>query len=328
MIAPALSPEDLAIYSRFKRKSILLTGASGVVGQAIARLLSQLNQTLRLGLRVTLVGRSEVSGGTIHGFPYFNLDLTALNKIPSLGQHDFVIHGATYAQPAIFEGDIRDLVRLNSEVTLALKNLATSGFLFLSTSEVYSGGEHRSLEMSPISLPTSHPRAPYVFSKLLGEAIAHNPGGPTGFVARIALAYGPGFRTEDSRVMYDFFRKAHTRGVVSISGPHSMVRTYIHSMDAAADLLAILGQETGDTFNVGGEEQITILELANAVARVCGVPLLVSDAASDAPTNSPKLVSLDTAKIRKIRGGRQLIPIEEGLLSIRNWLEESRLFHG
>jgi UDP-glucuronate decarboxylase len=327
MIFPYLSPTDLSLYSRLTKKSVLVTGASGVIGQAVAKLLRHLNSALDLDLKVTLVGRSEFRDG-ISGFPYSRVDLTNQSEISSLGEHDFVIHGATYAQPAKFERDIQDLIRLNSEATLSLKKLARLGFLFLSTSEVYSGGEPLSTESTPISIPTSHPRAPYVFGKLLGEAITHHRDVPTGNVARIALAYGPGFRTHDSRVMYDFFRKAYTDGVVSISGPHSMGRTYIHALDAAADLLAILVQDNGGTFNVGGEEAITILDLANAVSRLCGVPLLVSDTATAEPTNSPKLVSLNTNKISEARGGRKLISLDSGLEDIRSWIEESGVFHG
>ena len=88
-------------------------------------------------------------------------------------------------------------LQLNTSTTLLLfeKLLPGGKFLFISTSELYSGLSHPPFTEQQIGTTnTTHPRACYIEGKRCGEAIvnAFREQGVNAKSARLALAYGPG----------------------------------------------------------------------------------------------------------------------------------------
>ena len=317
--------KDLESLEKLRDKSVLVTGASGVIGQALRHVFEDWVRRFGGHLRLTLTGKSLDASSSNPEIIQFAADLTKPVLLQEYGGFDYVIHGATYAQPAKFESDVTELFLLNVIATSALKGLAKESFLFLSTSEIYAGAEYPD-EESSISLPTFHVRAPYVYSKLAGEAVALAPSHAPGKVARIALAYGPGFRKTDSRVLYDFFRKAKRLGVISLDGPADLIRTYCYATDVALDLVNVLANGTESIYNVGGVSKVSIFELASAVGRVSNVPVLSERNTSNVATSAPKSVELNLSRIESLRGQRNYVTLEKGLEEVNNWLEANRIF--
>ena len=85
------------------------------------------------------------------------------------------------------------------------------GFLFLSTSEVYSGINKQNYENKIGNTNTNHLRSCYIQSKLAGETLVNIYKKKTKLNAksvRLCLAYGPGNKINDKRVIYQFIEKA------------------------------------------------------------------------------------------------------------------------
>jgi nucleoside-diphosphate-sugar epimerase len=191
-------------------------------------------------------------------------------------------------------------ISINTTATAALlRRLENNGrFLFLSSSEVYSGSS--SLSNSEVDIGTtdpSHPRACYIEGKRTGETIvnAARDSGINAASARLALAYGPGTRLDDQRVMNQLIVKGfHNKITLLDSG--AAVRTYGYISDVVIMLLNILLSNQSAVYNVGGKSVTTIKELAIKIANVLGVPVKTPEIEAYM-NHAPKTVGLDLGRV-------------------------------
>ena len=144
---------------------ILLTGASGIIGKSLIKMLSKYADDIDATFFSNSF-ESKSSNCKIQIIPYADIFREKINI-----KYDQIWHFATYGQPARFIDSWPDVIRLNVYDTQKLiELLAPSGhFFYASTSEMY--GNISSTEMS---IPASNPnakRAVYTESKRLGEAI-------------------------------------------------------------------------------------------------------------------------------------------------------------
>lgn len=246
----------------FQNKRIFLTGQSGLVGQALWRALPD-NMNINDPLRQIV----EPDGA------------------------DYIIHAAGYGQPDKFMADPIGTIKVNTSKLIAmLERLKPGGrFLYISTSELYSGSWKNSHAETDIGHSDPwHPRSMYIEGKRCGEAIcaAYRAKGVNVKVARLSLAYGPGTRVGDTRVINQFIEQALITGRIEMKDQGNAVRTYCYIDDAVDMLLNILmhGAESArataenltlpytDTpvFNVGGVSRTTIKELALSIAALTG----------------------------------------------------------
>jgi GDP-L-fucose synthase len=141
--------------------------------------------------------------------------------------------------------------------------------------------------------------------------------------------YGPGdnFDLNSGHVIPALMRKAHEAKVkgdveMVIWGSGSPRREFLHVDDAADALVRLMTHYSDGTHvNVGSGSDLTILELAQLIARVVGfVGMVATDPTK--PDGTPRKL-LDTSKLASL-GWRPRIGLEEGLASTYRWFE-SRL---
>jgi UDP-glucuronate decarboxylase len=200
--------------------TVLITGASGLIGTYLMATLCHLRET---GVNITVYAQIQ-SAAALHtteivqrgGFTLLRANLADCDDYSSLPDADVIIHSAGYAQPAIFMSNPVATIHVNTTATTALLQKLRSGgaFLFISSSEVYSGLKNAVAQESDIGLTTPlHPRASYIEGKRCGEAIcnAYRNDGVRATSARLALTYGPGTRKHDKRAMNSFIENALCR---------------------------------------------------------------------------------------------------------------------
>jgi len=309
-------------------KSILLTGASGLLGTYFLASLRELARDVYAPLSVTAVVHSDL-------FPHLNTfldfegariaqgDLTNLDFVNGLGKFDYVIHAAGYGQPGRFMEDPVKTIKLNTSTTLALFDcLAKEGhFLFLSTSEVYSGLPNPPYRETQIgSTNTTHVRSCYIEAKRCGEAIcnAYRTRGVKACSARLALAYGPGTKPADRRVINAFIERGATQGKISLQDMGTARRTYCYVSDAVEILWHILLRGNEPIYNVGGISRTTIAELALKVGDYMEVPVQFPKDVQELG-GAPEDVYLDMSLVQKEFNKTQYVPFEEGLARTIEW---------
>jgi UDP-glucuronate decarboxylase len=195
-------------------------------------------------------------------------------------------------------------------------------YLFLSTSELYSG-----LSASPFSenqigtTNTNHPRSCYIEGKRCGETLvnAARSGGIHATSGRLSLAYGPGTRRDDARVVNSFIKKAITEGKIEMMDQGNALRTYMYITDAVTLMFKILFFGTMDVYNIGGTSRTTIKNLAEDIGNILGVPVSFPTQTVQGVIGAPEDVCLNMERIEKEFGPLDLISLEEGLKKTISW---------
>jgi nucleoside-diphosphate-sugar epimerase len=314
----------------FSNKSVLITGASGLVGSYLTTFFQNLNCYELKNLDLHISSLSGEFTTTIRGNTKVHKgDLTDLHFLETFPTFDLIIHASGYGQPGKFLQDITKTMKLNSIVTQALcEKLNDSGqFLFLSTSEIYSGLEHPPFLESQVGITnTDHERAPYIESKRFGETVVSNLNKSnrnlSGYSARLALAYGPGVKESDSRVLYNFIQSGLATGEINLKDSGSAMRTYCYILDAVSMMISILKRGQAPIYNVGGISRVSIAELASKVALLTKAKLTVPVKSESFLSSAPSDVWLDLSRISDISETTSFVDINDGLLRTIDWLSE------
>lgn len=312
----------------FADKRILVTGATGVIGTALVSYFEYLHESGNAPKELIAVSRSGLPEGLSHlsSHPLFRWeagDLTNSDFTNSLPESDIIIHGAGYGQPGRFMEDRLKTLRLNTQSTWELlEKLGDDGhFLFISTSELYSGAEAPYKEEVLGTTNTDHFRSCYIEGKRCGEAIcaAAREAGKHAVSARLSLAYGPGTRTNDQRVLNNFIKKAFMENSISLMDMGMARRIYCYAVDAVAIMLRILMEGSQPYYNVGGNSFTTIGGLAKLVGEITQVPVVFPQNDEGALEGAPQDVNVSMDRYIQEFGDIPYISLEEGLNRTINW---------
>lgn len=315
---------DLGIL---RGKTVLVTGSSGLVGTYLLACLFRLRQ-LGVDVRVYAHMLSDppdpVAEMVQEGhFTPLRLDLSDFEAYRLLPRADFIVHSAGYAQPSVFMTNPTETIQINTSATIALlKRLSKGGhFLFLSSSEVYSGTTKTVLSESDIGNTTPyHPRAAYIEGKRSGETIcnAFRERGVDAKSVRLAHTYGPGTRKHDRRAINSFIEKALCRQGIDLLDAGMAVRTYLYIADATELLWRILLYGKEPLYNVGGRSVVTIAELARMIGDITGVPVTLP-VAQEAVSGAPKEIRLDLTRVENEFAKTTYTELAEGLRATVEW---------
>lgn len=310
-------------------KTILLTGASGLIGVHMCACIKESGiKPIKLCAVVNsdpLPFVHEVLDGI--DAQIFKGDLTDPAFCASLPMADCIIHAAGYGQPIRFLENPLKTLKLNTLTTFALfdKLLPGGSFLFLSTSEVYTGLATPPFDETKIgTTDPSHPRACYIEAKRCGEAIVNvfRAQGLDAKSARLALAYGPGTRLGDKRVISSFIQKGFDGKIVLLDHGQAR-RAFCYVTDAVEIMWHILLKGTEAVYNVGGVHDRSIAELAQAVGTLMNVPVAFPDI-QQGVKGGPVQAWLDMTKATAEFGKQTFVPLEDGLAQTIEWYSALR----
>ena len=309
---------------------ITITGASGLVGLNIISALNYYNNNLaKKRININALSFTKPNGiindiyvensiKSIYG------DLDDCNFIKNVPLSDCIIHSAGYGQPGKFLDNKIKTIAINTSATIGLsKRLKECGrFLFLSSSEVYSGclNDKNTEDDIGTTAPT-HPRSCYIEGKRSGEAIINilRESGINASSARLALAYGPGVKSNDERVLNQFIQKGIDGKITLLDSGESM-RTYGYISDVVIMLLNMLIKNNKGVYNVGGNSMISIRELANKIGEIMKVDVDVP--ASDTfLKDAPKSVGLDLSRIESEYNITDYVGLDQGLKNTIEWIK-------
>lgn len=313
-------------FSEFHKKTVLITGATGLIGTYLIASLKYLSDIGKVKPSIIVVAHSEPA-------PYFKEllpkksrvikgDLSDTKFLQKLPKADYIIHAAGYGQPGRFLIDPIKTLKLNTVATYSLlARLKPQGkFLFISTSEVYSGSNKIPYTEDDIgTTTTTHKRACYIEGKRCGEAItlSYRMKGMDTKVARASLIYGPGTKKGDQRALNSFIAKA-IDGKIEMLDAGTAKRTYCYIIDAIEMFWNILLFGKDPIYNVGGESKITIADLAKNIGSYLKVPVKIPKT-EHTLSGAPEDVWLDLFKVKNEFKKNKFIGFEEGLAKTIEW---------
>ncbi len=320
-------------FSLLKNKRILLTGCTGLIGLHLVSVLSLLKEKYNLSI-FCLINNDidDIVKPLFKDCFVYKGDLITTNNINFLLDHfseqlngvDYIIHAAGYAQPKKFTSNKLSTLLLNTQVISDLfKLLNPKGtFLFCSTSEVYSGIEKENITEDSIGVTSpEHPRACYIESKRCGEAFMHSfkELGYNSKIARISLAYGPGIKLYDERVLSNFIEKGLKKGYIDLLDSGSAIRTYGYVSDITEMMWNILLFGKHTTYNVAGISKTSILDLAKAVGDKLNREVVLLDNVNFSFDGNPKIVNLSLDKYLSEFNKPDFVSLDEGINNTITW---------
>jgi UDP-glucose 4-epimerase len=261
----------------------LITGGAGFIGSHLAELL--------LGDEWEVFALDDLSTGSLlnvqrlkeHEGYHLVVDSVLSTSVVNELVHksDVVFHlAAAVGVRLIVEQPVHTMVTNVRGTETVLEYCARFGkrVLVASSSEVY--GDHR--EQRPLVEtdrrvygPTTEKRWLYADSKAMDEHLAlawHQERGLDCVIARLFNTVGPRQSGEYGMVIPRFVERALAREPLEIHGDGTQTRSFCHVADSIRALAGLMDAKslTGDIFNVGSTDRITIAELADRVLVATG----------------------------------------------------------
>ena len=265
-------------------KSILLTGASGVIGMPL--LIKFIKTNPLYSITATYRNEStflvESLKKEFQAYPE-NLKLISYKSLLKYSNSllfDEIWHFATYGQPVKALNEAVNTVNLNvNDLILLVKLLKTDGlFYYASTSEMYGEQENAKESDIPISNPISK-RAVYTESKRLGEALLSTLIPNNHIIFRICLVYSQYAKKEDTRVMYQFIQKGVQENRINMLDAGAAKRQYCFIDDAVTMMTNVRDYATYGNmdylgiWNIANPYQVSIRELAEIIGGLTNSPV-------------------------------------------------------
>lgn len=262
-------------------KSILITGASGLIGSAVTDFLA-------LNIKdVDLYLASRDEKAIKKRFPYQNyqfVQFDALEEWKSNTCFDYIIHTASPANPCLYAKMPVETMLAN---LLGTKNIlehvrqqGRGSVLFVSSSEVYGKKENAEpyKEQDYLFVDILNPRSCYPSAKRAAEtmiAAYHQEFQVDGVIARPGHVYGPTAKRGDTRASSQFFYDALEQKKIVMKSEGKQIRSYCYVLDCVSALLTImLNGEAANAYNISNELSVcSIRELAECIAREASVPI-------------------------------------------------------
>ena len=271
--------EEHLDWHQFDGKTILVTGATGMLATYISYFLLYLKEKNRINLKLLALCRTKSKAeNTYKEFlnkPYFNLLLQDVcEPIQYDGSIDYIFHLAGNASPHFINTDPVGIVKSNMLGTFNVLELAkekkSSKVIFASTREVYGKNEieERLTETSFGTIDPMENRSCYPESKRAAETIFRSyflQYGVSFNVLRIAHSYGPGMNLHsDGRVMADLMGNVVDGKDIELKSTGEALRAFCYITDAVLGIFyAALKGEPGEAYNLANEtEEISIRDLA------------------------------------------------------------------
>jgi UDP-glucose 4-epimerase len=264
-------------------RKALITGGAGFIGSHLSELL------LDNGWEVFVL--DDVSTGSLENIAHLRhrpdyhlvVDSVLAPAIVSEVVHkcDVVFHlAAAVGVRLIVEQPVHTMVTNVQGTETVLEYCSKFGkrVLVASSSEVY--GDHR--EERPLTEtdrriygPTTEKRWLYADSKAMDEHLAlsyHLERGLDAVIVRLFNTVGPRQSGQYGMVIPRFVERALAGEPLEVHGDGTQTRSFCHVVDTVRALAGLMDatEISGEIFNVGSSERVSILELAERVKRASG----------------------------------------------------------
>jgi nucleoside-diphosphate-sugar epimerase len=307
-----------------KNKRILITGASGLVGVYLSQFFKSLKQELNLEIYCWIKNKVDPNFNNIfNGLNIIQSDITDLNSFKKIPYFDIIFHCSGYGQPVKFLEDEIKTIEINTLATnFLLKKLNKFGkFLFVSTSEIYSGIDVENITEEMIGTTnTDHFRSCYIEGKRCGESICYSyiKQGYDVKIARLCLAYGPGTKKDDGRVLNSIIQKSIINNKITLLDNGDAIRTYCYISDVIEMFINILFFGRENVYNVGGKSIVSIFELASLIAKKTKTYVEIPDNSTPLVGN-PKIVNISIEKYQNEFNKHDFLNLSEGIDKTIKW---------
>lgn len=275
---------------RLAGKSLMITGAAGLVCSAIVDIIFRYNDTHDQKIQVLAAGRwpEEMSGrfGDLvnrDDFTFVVYDASKTDNVINV-HADYIIHGASNASPNMI---VKEPVETMMSNFLGMKYLldyaieqGTERILYISSSEVYGEKEgsepYKEGQYGYIDLLNS--RNSYSVGKRAAETLCASYADEYGMesvIVRPGHIYGPTASPFDKRVASAWSYAVAKGEDIVMKSDGSQIRSYCYCLDCASAMLKVLlCGENCHAYNISNPDSIiSIKDMAEILSESAGVKL-------------------------------------------------------
>lgn len=324
-----------------RNNSVLVAGASGLIGSYIVDVLLTANRLLDTNITVFALGRNQkrlekrFKGIKTEKLIYIEHDIQ--NPLEHDIKADYIIHAASNAYPAVFAEDPVGTMMSNMVGTFQLlefaRKCAARRMLFVSSGEVYGQYDGTSTaygEEYSGYLDILQPRSCYPSSKRAAETLCcsyRKQYGTDVVIARPCHIYGPNVTDSDNRATVQFIENVcHGKDIV-LKSAGNQLRSYCYIADCVSALFTILFKGAGgEAYNIANPAaKVTIAQFANIVAEQAGRKVVfVSPDQKALSERSPiSRQVLDSEKLEQL-GWHGVFTVPKGIAHILKILEQEK----
>jgi nucleoside-diphosphate-sugar epimerase len=306
----------------FKGKSIVVTGAGGFIGSAIARRL------VTLGARVYAVirpsGDQSRLAEIVNDITIYEADVTNqshMENVLSKSVPDGVFHLAAVSQRFGSVPSIDALIDTNIRATIKFMDAIAPSTFFVNTDTfAVVGAKQTPLRESDTFEPTELYGISRIPATLYGGVLGRMKGRPITTV-RVFTPYGPFVQKE--KLPYEVITHALSNAEIVLTRPE-VTRDFIHT-DDLVDLYLRAGMSAhkypGHVFNGGGGRAVTLEEFANLVREETRSESMVRWSGTAVSYDSGRSAA-DLTKVRDLLGWQPSTPLREGIRKTIEWFRD------
>ena len=277
---------------RLAGKSLMITGAAGLVCSAIVDIIFRYNDTHDVKIKVLAAGRwpEEMSarfGDQVNreDFTFVVYDASKTDNVIDV-HADYIIHGASNASPNMI---VKEPVETMMSNFLGMKYLldyakeqGTKRILYISSSEVYGEKEgtepYKEGQYGYIDLLKS--RNSYSVGKRAAETLCASYADEYGMesvIVRPGHIYGPTASPYDKRVASAWSYAVAKGEDIVMKSDGSQIRSYCYCLDCASAMLKVLlCGENCHAYNISNPDSIiSIKDMAEILSKSAGVELRI-----------------------------------------------------
>lgn len=320
-------------WEKLKDGSLLLSGATGLLGSFMIDVLQEKNNSDGLDCTVYALGRSKEKADARFSryandprLVFIPYDVKKPFVRDDLGTVDYVLHLASNTHPVQYATDpigtiTTNIIGLQNMLDFAAAHHAAR-FAFASSNEIY--GENRGdVEFFDESycgyIDSNTLRAGYPESKRCGEALCQAYKTQKGLdvvIPRFTRSYGPTMQMSDTKALSQFIKKGIAGEDIVLKSAGTQYYSYQYMADSISGLLTILlCGESGEAYNIAEEHSdIMLKDLAAIIAGYSGKSVVfeIPDAIEAAGYSKATKARLDGHKLQTL-GWKPRYEIRSGI---------------
>jgi dTDP-glucose 4,6-dehydratase len=326
---------NAASLATLSNQSILVTGGTGFMGKWIAEMVTFLNETHSLNVKLFLLGRDiehfkiEVPHLAKKSFIHLiEQDVRNLHELPE--EIGWIIHAAGspdnrehVSQPlrtieTIFKGTQSLL-----DVAFRLPNLQK--LIHISSHQVYGSIDTLVGIAETVlgNVECNSVNNAYSEAKRMSEtlcAIYRNQQRLPITILRPFAFVGPYQKLDKPWAINNFIRDGLLGGPIRILGNPATVRSYLYGSDMAFWILnALATGKVGHTYNIGSSESVSLNHLALTIAPMINKKIEIVSKSSKEVYSHVSVAFPDVNKIKKDLNLKEVFNLEEALRKTINW---------
>ena len=328
------------LLGELDNKTVMITGATGLICSAIVDILIRYNETRKNKIKIVVAGRSldKVIERFAHFvqkdyFSFIPYDASRTDNCFDF-HSDYIIHGASNATPNMI---IKEPVETMLSNFSGIKNLLDYALstdchrvMYVSSSEVYGmkNSNRPYLESEYGAIDLLNPRNSYSIGKSAAETLCVSYSEEYGLesvIVRPGHIYGPTATPQDNRVSSAWAYSAAQGNDIVMKSDGAQIRSYCHCLDCASAILTVLLRgENKQAYNISNRNSIiSIKQLGEMIAQTAGVKFLREEASSQEKKafNPMNNSSLNSEKLEGL-GWKGIFDAKRGIESTVRILKE------